>query len=280
MYDIFICLWIHPSSIFETIRRSPKCKAKAGRNRLKEEEAYDLLSRFQDAKALVSSLADCEELPKEFESYGPSSRVEFMQGQVLLTHPISCVRCAYFDRAVVLINRVSPTEIAGFVVNKPLKSLQQLLERAQKLDQEWGETLQADLSEVPIYRGGPIVVGSSLRENLHWLHDMELPGARPIGSGLYLSGDAKEILRSESSFLRVCFGYAGWRPLQLQLELEMGIWLRANGWRPGGEELWRHSLRATGLAAMAAFPRGRELDETIRRHIQRQSGAPPSTGAK
>ena len=237
-----------------------------------------MLSRFQEAKALASSPVDAVEGQKELESYGPSSRVEFMQGQVLLAHPISCVRCAYFDRGLVLLHRVTSGEIGGFVVNKPLRSLQQLLERAQKADQEWAESLQADLSSLPIYRGGPIVVGSSLRENLHWIHDMELPGALPIGNQLYLGGDPVEIL-SSSSWLRVCFGYAAWRPLQLRLELEQGIWLRATGWRPSeDEDLWRSGLMATRLRAMASFPRGRQLDDAIQRHIQRQSA--PKQAAK
>ncbi|CAK0812355.1 unnamed protein product, partial [Prorocentrum cordatum] len=82
--------------------------------------------------------------------------------------------------------------------------------------------------------------------------------------------------------LRPFVGFSGWAALQLELELQRGVWVRARApdrpqpWRrllgqPGGP-CWRACLRASGMRALSLVPRGGEAgDASLRRRVEAHS---------
>ena len=200
------------------------------------------------------------------------------------------------------------SNVKGLVVNKPMTLLKHLLRRAQSSeDKEWANSMleaitshgkgEGSLDELGVYKGGPIVNGHSIQQNLHWLHGFpQITGASQVAPGLWIGGDIREILdmvgrdevQSHSIPLRICFGYSCWTDLQLRLELESGVWTRAralddwsadNGalsalvsscFSDAGTTAWQHSLQSAGLQMMASFPRNSKMDDKLKRHIAKQ----------
>ncbi|CAK0812356.1 unnamed protein product, partial [Prorocentrum cordatum] len=87
--------------------------------------------------------------------------------------------------------------------------------------------------------------------------------------------------------LRPFVGFSGWAALQLELELQRGVWVRARapdrpqplwaptplalGQQPGGP-CWRACLRASGMRALSLVPRGGEAgDASLRRRVEAHS---------
>ncbi|CAK9062945.1 unnamed protein product [Durusdinium trenchii] len=274
---------LEPKDVSKERRHFRRAQA-LGMGELYPAEASELFKRIAASKSLVS------------------------QGDLLLTHPIACLKNTHFDQAVILLHEVSSSpsnpdaQVKGLVVNKPMPNipLKQLLARATSPeDKEWAGMVQSDckLDGLSVFRGGPIIVGNSIRHNLHWLHGFfEVPGAKQVAPGLWLGGDCREILekgmqgdevQSHSIPLRVCFGYSAWTELQLRLELESGVWTRAQALddrpRDGalsiiasscfgteGKTAWQQGLHSAGWSFMANFPRNAEVDEKLERHTKQQ----------
>lgn len=281
-----------------------------GMGELYPAEASELFKRIAASKSLVSNLGPevAHDHPRLLKSFDTGSHLQVSQGDLLLTHPIACLKNTHFDQAVILLHEVSSSpsnpdaQVKGLVVNKPMPNipLKQLLARATSPeDKEWAGMVQSDckLDGLSVFRGGPIIVGNSIRHNLHWLHGFfEVPGAKQVAPGLWLGGDCREILekgmqgdevQSHSIPLRVCFGYSAWTELQLRLELESGVWTRAQALddrpRDGalsiiasscfgteGKTAWQQGLHSAGWSFMANFPRNAEVDEKLERHTKQQ----------
>lgn len=101
--------------------------------------------------------------------------------------------------------------------------------------EEWAETIKSHpaIEKLTVFRGGPIIVGASLQRNLHWLHGFStVSGGQEVAPGLWMGGDLIQILdrvahnQVDGPLVRPCFGHASWAAMQLQLELECGVWTR------------------------------------------------------
>lgn len=157
-------------------------------------------------------------------------------GDLLLTHPMSCLFESTLDQAVVLLTGAGrdTLQVDGLVLNKPVgATLGQMVDKWQHpRDREWASSLcLGPLLESRLYRGGPITRARSLQESLQWLHRFGegVPGCRRIAPGVFLGGDLNVIAGralEDPSGVRVFLGHAGWAPLQLRIELECGVWVR------------------------------------------------------
>ncbi|CAE7552470.1 yjiC [Symbiodinium sp. CCMP2592] len=246
-------------------------------------------------------------VPQVLKSFDPQGFYQILPGDFLMTHPISCIAEPVFDQAVVILHTNSDHPLTdsgvvrGLVLNKRLNTtFKQLLERAQDpQDKKWAEKL----SEVPaaaelrVFRGGPVIVGSSLQANIDWVHSFpDVSEAQQVAPGVWFGGKIEEVLEraaaceEEEPPLRIMLGYAAWSTQQLQIELECGVWCRA---RPpqddlplqggadkssvsaklcfdeDGAEAWRTALFQAGQDLLAQFPRAPGVDARIRGHMKR-----------
>ncbi|CAE8629332.1 unnamed protein product [Polarella glacialis] len=222
-----------------------------------EAEARDLLRRFEEARnaALEVGIVAETDMPvltaPTEETARQHSGVDLKNiaaGDFLVTHPLSCLSEPVFDQAVILLDTVegdqdSDGRIGGIVLNKPTgATLGQMLDRTQDpQDQQWAGELDLKnlLGGVRLMRGGPIMGNSGpyLRQSLRWLHNFpDIAGARLVAPNVWLGGDLAVIAplaaRAEESMaprVRFFLGSAAWTPLQLAIELECGVWVRAFG---------------------------------------------------
>jgi len=248
-------------------------------------------------------------LPDDSESleicrYGADSKIPVQVGDLLITHPLSCISQEVLDQAVVLIDDIDMEigYVRGVVLNKAgNKSLGDILER-------WGRTEDEDrakhrrleaLLEKQARVGGDIFC-ESMWDSVTMVHSLgaELPDSKEVAPGLWIGGDldeASSMLRHgsvPSSSLRLCLGFAGWSLQQLQIELQKGVWIRV---RPGdaratqkiclpedaawetaaasraegtSQSWWRGALNAAGLPSLADFPRSEYADEELRQMLE------------
>jgi putative transcriptional regulator len=123
-----------------------------------------------------------------------------------------------FKETVILVTPHYRAEVVGVVVNKPSEIAVSTLFPQSKLKDEHSRQL---------YFGGP-VSGQSL---LYLIRSKKQPKASlRIFDDVFLSADSKvleQVLRHPKPFtgLRIFSGYAGWKPGQLEAEVEKGYWL-------------------------------------------------------
>merc|ERR1740121_1762342 len=104
-------------------------------------------------------------------SCSPTSAREVATGDVLITHPLSCLFASIFDQAALLLHESNQHGVAGLMLNKPTGvTLGQLLEKWQKAeDKGWLDGLElGPLLEARLFKGGPII--GDLQDSLQWLH--------------------------------------------------------------------------------------------------------------
>eukprot|EP00931_Biecheleriopsis_adriatica_P095240 TRINITY_DN6887_c0_g1_i1.p1 TRINITY_DN6887_c0_g1~~TRINITY_DN6887_c0_g1_i1.p1 ORF type:complete len:396 (+),score=77.32 TRINITY_DN6887_c0_g1_i1:104-1291(+) len=275
-----------------------------------EGEAKELSRRFEAAQRaaleigpLLAGSAEENQGSQFLRSFNACSRAKACVGDFLLTHPVSCLSESIFDQAVVLLESserdAAGERISGMVLNKPTgTTMGQMLERAQDpADQEWAAKLNLKnlVGEYRLFRGGPILGGTSLQQNLRWLHGFpDVAGSATVGAHIWTGGDLGELARMASQDpdkapLRFFLGHAAWDPLQLEIELECGVWIR--GKTPeecskakssaaaslcfSGErtEAWRAALQSAGLHILARFPRAPGADRRLKGHVERQQKA-------
>ena len=107
-----------------------------------------------------------------------SNKVIPKQGSLLVSAPY--LRDYHFARSVVLLVEHSDEGSMGIVLNKPFHYVTRLNDLIPEL--EFGPP-------ITVSKGGPVS-----RETLFYLHTLgDLKGALPLGNGLYLNGDFKEM---------------------------------------------------------------------------------------
>ena len=149
-----------------------------------------------------------------------------------------------FKEAVILVTPHHLGEVVGVVVNKPTETAVSSLFPESELKDEHARQL---------YFGGP-VSGQSL---LFLIRSKKQPqSSLRIFDDVFLSADSKvleQVLRHPRPFagLRIFSGYAGWKPGQLEAEVEKGYWLLREAdteilfdTEPG--LIWRKLLESTG----------------------------------
>jgi putative transcriptional regulator len=135
------------------------------------------------------------------------------KGKILISEPF--LSDNYFKRSVVLITEHSKEGTVGFILNKPVElSVADILEDFP--------SFEADISI-----GGP--VGTNTVHYIHTLGDL-IPNSAKIMKGIYWGGDFDAVKRLANAGtinpkqLRFFLGYSGWRPDQLEEELEQNAW--------------------------------------------------------
>jgi len=150
------------------------------------------------------------------------------------------LRGGYFHRTVVLVCTHDVDGALGLVLNRPT---------ATALESAFEESLPSSLRQRKLFGGGPVQPAA-----LSFLY----PGI-PTGSskapfpGLVLGHDLADLVqlgkRPESGLpLRVCAGYAGWSPGQLDDEMRRNAWLTHPAtldlvFDVDPSVLWQHILR-------------------------------------
>ena len=180
-----------------------------------------------------------------------------MQGSLLISEPFlqSCV----FGRSVILLVDHTEGGSMGLVLNKPLSV-------------QLGDVLQGfdSVCDIPMYRGGP--VGT---DTLFFLHNLEdVPGAMPVGNGLWLNGDFDAVQAyikeggDVEGRIRFFVGYAGWESGQLKQEIASNTWMIGHATASeimqigAMNGLWKRALGRLGgkYAIWARFPQNPMLN--------------------
>ena len=158
------------------------------------------------------------------------STKESLAGQLLLAHP--AMRDSNFRRTVVLMSAHGEEGAMGIVLNRPL---------GRRLGQLNGQFALGGLSDVPVFRGGPVQIEQIILAAWQF---------RPEGFKLYfgIEPEKAEQLRSEDGLhLRAFLGYSGWTGGQLESELKQNTWVVAGVpedlmQKPQDAGLWRDVL--------------------------------------
>lgn len=222
----------------------------------------------------------------------PNSTEEVRAGDLLITHPLSCLFDGPFDQAVVLLTETSePDLVTGLVLNKPRRSSIDVLLKAlppsglcdTMRDIDWGPLLEDRL-----FNGGPVIDKESFANCVHWLHSYgsKVPGSRQLSPGLWLGGDLRTVVElakkadPAAKGVRFFLGSSSWCPSQLQIELTNGVWVRARPEQassyaatvaleaPTGPPVWRKAMHSVGMPYFANFPRSRIADKYLQRYFQ------------
>jgi putative transcriptional regulator len=153
-----------------------------------------------------------------------------------------------FSRAVILMMEYSAEGALGIVVNRPSPVMLKDVARAQ------GLRMDASLGEEPCYVGGPVQP-----ERGFVLHDRDdLAESVPLVDRLHVSSSMeslKMLLEGPPERYRLCLGYAGWGPGQLEEELKEGAWIVAPAslhhvLETPAPQAWDAVLRAMGIDPM------------------------------
>ncbi|RMF12883.1 MAG: YqgE/AlgH family protein [Candidatus Dadabacteria bacterium] len=149
-----------------------------------------------------------------------------------------------FDHAVVFLIAHGEEGAFGLTVNRRADvDLEDVLDEL--------ELPAADHANGEVLLGGPVEPGRGFL-----LHggDTPLPGAETVGDGIHLSGEP-ETLRlavAGATPFRLCLGYAGWGPGQLEAEFTQGAWLTAPAaprylFELPVNQVWERVLRDIGI---------------------------------
>ena len=162
-----------------------------------------------------------------------------------------------FERSVIVLCRHSPDEGAFGLVLTRLTPIT----LSQVLDLPLGEI--GPSASLPLYVGGPVQP-----DTLHFLHQhADLPGAQPLGQGVYWSGDFDALIPLIDSgtilpdTVRLFVGYSGWSAGQLEEEIERGSWIRQPAsagkvFTLESDAFWQGILREKGgrFRALSNYP--------------------------
>ncbi len=125
-----------------------------------------------------------------------------------------------FQRALVLVLEHSDNGAMGLVINRPAPV------RLDDVAKSHDFKLGGGYEKAHAFLGGPVEP-----ERGFVLHDRpDLPEAIQLIEGLYVSGSLdslKELFQGPPERFRLCLGYAGWGPGQLESELREGSWITA-----------------------------------------------------
>lgn len=145
---------------------------------------------------------------------------------------------ANFARAVVLLLEHGPNGALGIVVNRPGPLRLAEVARTQGFPRR------------PVHDRAPVFVGGPVQPDRGFLlHDRtDVDERLRVLDGLYVSSSTdtlKALLEADPARFRLCLGYSGWGPGQLEKELRDGAWVAT-------EALATHVLRTPASDAWTA----------------------------
>jgi putative transcriptional regulator len=156
-----------------------------------------------------------------------------------------------FSRVVVLMVEHGESGSMGIVINRATPLTLKDLAKGQALP------LSSRREADAVFEGGPVEAHRGFV-----LHDIaHVPERHEVLPGLYLSMTSRALeplLLEEKGHVRVCLGYAGWGPKQLENEIAQGAWLfteaaPASLWGAPPDELWDATLRGMGVEPAMLF---------------------------
>lgn len=157
-----------------------------------------------------------------------------------------------FARSVVLLVEHSADGAMGLVVNQPSEITLEEIGRAH------GLRLPARAGTA--FRGGPVQ-----RDRGFLLHRRgDVADSVEVVDGIYLSvstDSLKELLVGPALAYRLCLGYAGWGPGQLEREVMVGGWLTGTAsaqrvLETPPEKVWEAAIRDLGVDPAFLVPSG------------------------
>lgn len=164
----------------------------------------------------------------------------------------------YF-RGVVLICEHGPTGSFGILINKPLDI---------EIPEEVINVKEIANPQVKIRAGGPLQPTQMML--LH-SSDKHPDNTLMLCNGVYLGGDLQflqeAIADPHGAAVRLCFGYCGWGPGQLEKEFLSGLWFPCPGsahhiFETPPEKMWQTVLREMGgkYATLSMIPNDLSLN--------------------
>ena len=174
--------------------------------------------------------------PGKDSSSSKRKRKYLLAGSLLLAHP--SISGGIFRKTVILLPSHDKSGAMGIILNRPLHK------RVADVSCEFAV---GPLADVPVYQGGPVAKDRLLF--CAWR-------VHPSGMGVQLMfGVAPEkacALRNQPGMeLRAFYGYSGWTPGQLEVELRRSTWIALplmphileKGYEDGQDErLWKKAL--------------------------------------
>ena len=180
-----------------------------------------------------------------------SNKNKIKKLSLLISEPFSTEK--YFSRSVILLCDHGSDGSFGFVLNN-----------YTDIDIDKMIPPLAGL-KVKISVGGPLD-----NDNLFYIHNFgeKLNGAIPLGKGMYLGGNFKELITylkghpSEINNIRFFLGYSGWSEGQLDSETTEKAWVAINKYpktlifNTEKIDLWQESMKELGgkFNVMSNFP--------------------------
>jgi putative transcriptional regulator len=148
-----------------------------------------------------------------------------------------------FSRAVVLLIEHSPAGAMGIVFNRPSDI------PLREIAKEQGFPVHPEAGSA--YIGGPVSPERGFL--LHRRPDM--PDSVKVHDGVWLSvstDSLKPLLEGDPAVYRLCLGYAGWGPGQLEKEMIVGGWLTGKAtaeriFETPTEKVWDAAIRDLGF---------------------------------
>ncbi len=150
-----------------------------------------------------------------------------------------------FQRAVVLMLEHSDRGAMGLVVNRPAPL------KLAEVARGHGIKVGGDYDKALVFVGGPVEP-----ERGFVLHGRtEVPEAIPLFDGMFVSGSLdslKLLFRGPPEHFRLCLGYAGWAPGQVEKELQEGAWITAEPssrhvLQTPPQQMWEAVLKDMGI---------------------------------
>jgi putative transcriptional regulator len=181
----------------------------------------------------------------------PLPYAQLTKGSLLLASPD--INSGLYFRGVILLCEHGPTGSFGLLVNKPLEI---------EIPEEVINLKDIPNPKVQVRTGGPIQPNQMML-----LHSQALEGEQTlkICEDVYLGGDLQFLQEAMSDTngpaVRLCFGFCGWGPGQLEKEFLTGLWFLQPAshkavFETPPEQLWRSVLRQMGgkYATLSMIP--------------------------
>jgi putative transcriptional regulator len=158
------------------------------------------------------------------DSVSPGS---YLDGQLLIAMPV--MEDERFARSVIYVCAHSPEGAMGIIVNRPAGSIDfpELLVQLDIIDKADQIRLSETGESMKVLKGGPVETGRGfvLHSSDFFIQDATLP----IDEGICLTATV-DILRAIANgggpkHAILALGYAGWRPGQLEAEIQSNGWL-------------------------------------------------------
>ena len=170
----------------------------------------------------------------------PTNKLTPKIGNVLISEPF--LQDIHFSRSIIYLVEHSEEGTIGLVINKKTDVL------FSEIDEDFSSSL------IPVHLGGPVD-----EDNLYYIHRAGnmVPNSVQIADDVYFGGDwsaiqdliIEGILNQQN--MKICLGYSGWTPLQLEEEIERKSWIVSDItpdtlFEYPESELWRHLVQKLG----------------------------------